>query len=215
MAWWTPDVIDSNTKSFCFCEQNLAGQLLKRQLDGLVGEEYSKIKVANTQQYSSTSTTTTTGVESISEPKSVITGETKAGLKPLYGLPAKNESKPPEPTHRRCEGNLPLKTRRSSSNQPSEQEQLGKSTEPSLEQAAKVESHVQKFIEKYLEPMLSAGVISEAVFTEVVNKTTKKVMTRHKKRRTADFLLDEGDKIKTLVKEYVRHIRCRIGDVQS
>lgn len=206
----------SEDRPFCFCEQNLAGQLLKRQLDELVSEKCSKIEEANKKSSPSTMTTSITSEESVLKPSnSSLTGETKAGLETLYSLIAKSESNPPpEPTDHKSQGGF-RKTHRPSSNPLSKREQLRKSVEPSQEQTAKVESHVQKFIERYLDPMLGAGIISQAVFTEVVSKTTKKVMGRHKKCCTADFLLDEGDKIKNLAKEYVRHIRCRIGDVQS
>lgn len=187
---------------------------MKRQLDELVSEKCLKIEEANKK--CSPTATTITNEESILKPSnSSITGETKAGLETLYGLIAKSESKPPsEPTDHKSQSGF-QKMHRPSPNPLSKRERLRKSVEPSQEQTAKVESHVQKFIERYLDPMLGAGIISQAVFAEVVSKTTKKVMGRHKKCCTADFLLDEGDKIKNLAKEYVRHIRCRIGDVQN
>lgn len=70
-----------------------------------------------------------------------------------------------------------------------------------------VSRQVTEFVKSILDPLSRAGVVNQSVYETTLKKTVEKVMSLHKGRSNADFLIREGSSIRKLAEEYVMYCK--------
>lgn len=78
-----------------------------------------------------------------------------------------------------------------------------------IQQGGSVRDQVSEYVRALLEPLSRARVLSAEVYKNSLRKTVDKVMMSHEDESTADFLIREGSKIRSLVERYVEYCKAK------
>ncbi|KAF6140804.1 hypothetical protein GIB67_042217 [Kingdonia uniflora] len=69
--------------------------------------------------------------------------------------------------------------------------------------ASSISKKVEAYIKEHIRPLCKSGVITVQQYRWAVDRTTDKVMRYHCKEKNANFLIQEGEKVKKLATQYV------------
>ena len=76
-----------------------------------------------------------------------------------------------------------------------------------LDPRAKKRQQLLLFIKRILDPYFAAGLIERETYKRIAGRALDKVLATHRREETADFILSDGMRIRSLIEEYVLYYR--------